>query len=363
MEKNIRVAICGVGNCASSLIQGVYLYKDTGAIAGLKSEKIGSFTPGEIDIVAAFDIDERKVGKDLSVAIYAEPNNTLVFNERVPHTGLTVVRGKTCDGVAPHTQQLPPARRILESNESEVDVVAILKETRPDFLINYLPVGSQEATEFYANACLEAGVNFINAVPVFIASDQNWRTRFKERGLFLIGDDIKSQVGATIVHRILSRLFEKRGVLVKKTYQLNVGGNTDFLNMMESNRIVNKKISKTQAVKAEIRGGIESDDIHIGPSDYVPWLKDNKVAFIRLEGELFGGAPIELDIRLSVEDSPNSAGVMIDIIRLSKIAIENNDHTLIDVISSYGFKSPNSQMADEEAWNLLARYFNPVTTN
>lgn len=358
MGKEIKIAICGVGNCASSLIQGISKFSHEGTLEGLTRVEIAQYKPSDIKVVAAFDVDKRKVGKDISKAIFAEPNNTLIFEKNIRDMGVVVKKGPTLDGIAAHTQSFPENRRIQESLEPEENVSVILKETRPDFLINYLPVGSQQATEYYANACLDAGVHFINAIPTFIASNDGWRRRFKEKNLYLIGDDIKSQVGATIVHRTLCRLLNNRGVSIKKTYQLNVGGNTDFLNMMDGLRIVNKKISKTESVRSQISNKISNDNIHIGPSDYVPWLNDNKIAFIRIEGELFGGVPIEIELRLSVEDSPNSAGVMVDVIRSAKVALENGEDKMFDIVSAYGFKSPFKQMPDEESWKFFSNSFN-----
>lgn len=355
-KKPIKIAICGIGNCASSLIQGISRFSIDGELAGLKFKLIDGYKLSDVQVVAAFDIDKRKVGSDISEAIFAFPNNTLIFQDKIKKTGVIVQKGPTLDGIAPHTNNFPENQRIVEYKGVDVDVMSVLRKSGAEIFVNYLPVGSQVATEFYANACLEAGVHLINAIPVFIASDEKWRKKFSNKGLYLIGDDIKSQVGATIVHRLLSRLFSKRGVDIEKTYQLNVGGNTDFLNMKDNARIISKKISKTQSVRSQILSRISDEKVHIGPSDYVPWLKDNKVAFIRLEGFLFGGAPIELDVRLSVEDSPNSAGVMVDIIRFLKIAIENRDHDLVDIVSAYGFKSPHTQMSDEDTWSILDKY-------
>jgi myo-inositol-1-phosphate synthase len=355
-EKQIKLAICGIGNCASSLIQGISRFSTSGELTGLKYRVINGYKLSDVQIVAAFDIDNRKVGKDVSEAIFESPNNTLIFQDKIEKMGVIVQKGPTLDGIAPHTGNFPENQRIVEYKGPDVDVVSVLRESGAEIFINYLPVGSQVATEFYANACLEAGVHFINAIPVFIASDEKWRKKFSDKGLCLIGDDIKSQVGATIVHRLLSRLFNKRGVDIEKTYQLNVGGNTDFLNMKDNARIISKKVSKTQSVRSQISSQISDDNVHIGPSDYVPWLKDNKVAFIRLEGFLFGGAPIELDVRLSVEDSPNSAGVMVDVIRFMKLAIENKNYDLVDIVSAYGFKSPRTQMSDEDSWSILEKY-------
>ena len=353
MKQKIKIAIAGIGNCASSLIQGIALYRKQQNITGLLRERIGNYTPGNIEIVAAFDVDERKVGKKLSEAIFAKPNNTMIFCEKIPFTNIEVLRGPTKDGIAQHMKEFPEEIRFIESSTEPVDVVKILKETKPDIFINYLPVGSEEASKYYAECCLKAKVNFINAIPVFICSEETYIKRFEEKGLLCAGDDIKAQMGATITHRTLIELMERRGVKVKHTYQLNTGGNTDFLNMLERKRLSSKKISKTESVQSQLKKPLDWKDIHVGPSDFVAWQKDNKVCFLRIEGELFGGAPVNIEVRLSVEDSPNSAGVMIDTIRCMKIAIEKGEKEYLEEISAISFKHPKTQYKDTEASEKL----------
>lgn len=352
----IKIAIVGIGNCASSLIQGIYNYNKHNNFIGLLNPKIGKYRPGDIKVVAAFDIDERKIGKDVSEAIFEKPNNTKIFYKDIPNIGTTVVRGPTLDGFPKHMTDYDENIRFKESKDKPVDVVKILKETKPDILINYLPVGSQKATEYYVNCCLEAGVSLINAIPVFICSEDKFIKKFEEKGLVCVGDDIKAQLGATIVHRYLTNLFEKRGVKLNKTYQLNTGGNTDFLNMLERKRLDSKKNSKTLAVQSQLKNPLKEKNIHIGPSDFVPWQKDNKICFIRMEGELFGGVPMNLDLKLSVEDSPNSAGVMIDTIRCTKLALDNNLKGYLEEISAFGFKHPKIQYTDDEAFDLFSQF-------
>jgi len=347
-SSEIKIAIVGVGNCASSLLQGIHFYKHK-KTTGLLHDSIGGYRPSDIEIVAAFDIDERKVGKDVADAIFATPNNTKIFQQEIPLSGVKVLRGPTLDGYPKNFDGYDKNIRPIESSEDVVDVKGVLTQTRPDILINYLPVGSQKATEFYAQACIDARVSFINAIPVFICSDKNWASRFAERGLVCAGDDIKSQLGATIVHRVLSRLFEERGIKLKKTYQLNVGGNTDFLNMVEESRLFNKRISKTEAVQSQLSNPLKGENIHIGPSDFVEWLKDNKICYITMEGRGFGDLPITLDLKLSVEDSPNSAGVMIDVIRACKTALNNELRGFLDEISKFAFKHPQHQVDDDRA--------------
>lgn len=354
--KKIKIAIVGVGNCASSLIQSIYLHKKKKDEQNLLYPKIGNYFIEDIDIVAAFDIDERKVGKDISEAIFAKPNNTMTLYENIPQTNIIVQRGPTLDGISPHMKEYDDDVTFKESSLDCVDVAEVLKNKKPDILINYLPVGSQDASEHYANCCLEAGVSFINAIPVFICSGEKYPQLFEEKNLICIGDDIKSQVGATIVHRVLTNLFEKRGVKLTKTYQLNTGGNTDFLNMLNLSRLKSKKISKTKAVQSQMSSPLIQENIHIGPSDYVPWQKDNKICFIRMEGELFGGGPINIDLRLSVEDSPNSAGVMVDIIRIAKLALDNGERGYLSAPSSYGFKHPTVQLTDSNAIKNFEEY-------
>jgi myo-inositol-1-phosphate synthase len=355
--REIRVAIAGVGNCASSLIQGIAYYKKldgvgTALSAGLMHHNLGGYKPGAIKVVAAFDIDERKVGKPLREAIVSGPNCTKVFCK--PSDGrLKVNMGKVLDGVSEHMNGYPESRRFVISRKKPVDVVKVLKESGADILLNYLPVGSEKATAFYAEACLKAGVSFINCIPVFIVSNKAWAKRFEERGIPVIGDDVKSQIGATIIHRCLTKLFEDRGVKIDKTYQLNVGGNTDFMNMLNHSRLKLKKISKTEAVQSQLNVPLEGEQIHIGPSDYIPWLNDNKVCFLRIEGRGFGNIPLHLEMRLSVEDSPNSAGVVIDAIRCCKIARDRKVGGPLISPSAYFMKHPIRQFTDEVARTMV----------
>lgn len=354
-NKKIKIAIAGVGNCASSLVQGIYFYGDTRA-SGLLHDAVGGYATSDIEVVAAFDIDERKVGKDLSEAIFAKPNNAKIFQRVIPRLGVEVLRGPTLDGYPSHFHNYDENIRPIESTKRPVNVETILEKTKPDLFINYLPVGSQKATEYYAKACIDAGVSFINAIPVFICSDAAWAGRFSKRGLVCAGDDIKSQIGATIVHRVLTKLLERRGVKLLRTYQLNVGGNTDFLNMIEESRLSNKRKSKTEAVQSQMQQPLAKENIHIGPSDFVEWLKDNKVCYIAMEAKGFGNMPLTIDIKLSVEDSPNSAGVMIDAIRACKIALDRGLKGCIDEVSSFGFKHPRKQISDDEAIEAFERF-------
>lgn len=349
--KGIRTAIVGVGNCAASLVQGTYYYKDArpdDQVPGLMNTVLGGYHPKDIQFVCAFDIDERKVGKDLSEAIVAPPNCAVKICD-VPKVGAPVYMGPVLDGLSSSMEGRSPERRFLPASVTPVDVAAKLKEHKVEVLILYLPVGSQKATEFYAEAALKAGCALVNCLPVFIASNPAWAEKFRKAGLPILGDDIKSQVGATIVHRVLSRLFEDRGVHIRNTYQLNVGGNTDFLNMLDHARLKSKKVSKTEAVTSQMANAIHADNVHIGPSDYVPWLKDNKLCFLRLEGTGFGDVPLELELRLSVQDSPNSAGVVIDAVRFAKLALETGLAGPIEGPSSYFFKHPPKQVTDHEA--------------
>jgi len=320
MRKDIKIAIAGLGNCASALIQGIFYYKnvtnDDDLVPGLMHNLIGPYRISDIKVVAAFDIDERKIGKDVSQAIFQKPNCTKVFYSKIPNLGTKVKMGPVLDGVASHMKKWPQEKTFVVAKRKPVDVVKELKKSGAEILINFVPVGSEKAAKFYAKAALKAGCAFINCMPVFIASDDAWVKRFQKKCLPIIGDDIKSQLGATILHRILSHLFTQRGVIVDKSYQLNFGGNTDFLNMLSRERLKSKKISKTESVESQLAKKLSYDNLHIGPSDYVPWLKDNKICFIRIEGRKFGNLPIELELRLSVEDSPNSAGCVIDAIRL-----------------------------------------------
>lgn len=346
MSKKIRVAIIGAGNCASSLIQGVHYYRDAdenAEIPGLMHVNLGGYHIRDIEFVAAFDVDADKVGKDLSQAIFSGQNNTVKFAD-VPLSGVTVQRGPTLDGLGKYLRQV-----VDESEAAPVNVAQVLKETRTDVVINYLPVGSEEATRFYVEQVLEAGCGFVNCIPVFIAREAYWRGRFEEAGLPIIGDDIKSQVGATITHRVLTRLFEDRGVRIDRTYQLNFGGNTDFMNMLERERLESKKISKTDAVTSQLDKAMASRNIHVGPSDYVPWLEDRKWCHIRIEGTTFGDVPLNLELKLEVWDSPNSAGVVIDALRCVKIGLDRGLAGALYGPSSYFKKSPPEQYTDDVA--------------
>lgn len=356
MSGKIKVAVVGVGNCASSLIQGIYYYKDAKDnefVPGVMHVNFGGYHISDVEVVAAFDVNDHKVGKDVAEAIYAAPNNTTVF-ANVPKTGVKVSRGPRMDGVNKYTEELIPISEV-----AEVDVVQVLKETGAEIVINYLPVGSEEATKFYAQAAIDAGCGFVNCIPVFIASEKVWAKKFEDAGLPIIGDDIKAQVGATITHRTLVNLFLDRGMKIEHTYQLNTGGNTDFLNMLERERLKHKKISKTEAVESMIvaRGQkIHPDDIHVGPSDYVPWQKDNKVCFLRIESKHFGDVPMNMEVRLSVEDSPNSAGVAIDSIRCLKLALDNGLKGAIVEPAAYFQKHPPIQIEDRRARELVEEF-------
>ena len=347
----IKVAIAGVGNCASSLVQGIEYYSENPAkdVSGLMHPKIGNWAPGDLQIVAAFDVDERKVGQPLEEAIFAKPNCTMVFQKALKPSGVEVQMAPVLDGVASHMDDYADEEAFRVSSAEPVNVAQVLKESGAEVLICYLPVGSEQAIRYYAQACLDAHVAMVNCVPVFIASDPEWADKFRQAGLPIVGDDIKSQVGATIVHRSLTRLFGDRGYSLDRTYQLNTGGNTDFLNMLAVDRLQSKKKSKTGSVQSQLDVPLDSRNIHIGPSDYVPWQGDNKVAFIRMEGEGFGGAPIELELRLSVQDSPNSAGVVIDAARCAKIGLERGVGGPLEAVSAYYMKTPPVQMRDSDA--------------
>ena len=345
----IRAAIVGVGNCASSLVQGVHYYRDAdpaSSVPGLMHVKFGDYHVRDVEFVAAFDVDDKKVGKDLAEAINASENNTIKIAE-VPTTGVTVQRGHTLDGLGKYYRMT-----IDESAAEPVDVVAALREARVDVLVSYLPVGSEQADKFYAQCAIDAGVAFVNALPVFIASDPEWAAKFEAAGVPIVGDDIKSQVGATITHRVIARLFEERGVVLDRTYQLNVGGNMDFKNMLERERLESKKVSKTQSVTSNLTGPlsgkVDDPNVHIGPSDYVAWLDDRKWAYVRLEGRAFGDVPLNLEYKLEVWDSPNSAGIIIDAIRAAKIAKDRGIGGPLLSASSYLMKSPPVQRPDEE---------------
>jgi myo-inositol-1-phosphate synthase len=349
----VRVALVGVGNCAASLVQGVHYYRDADAaerVPGLMHVQFGAYHVGDIRFAAAFDVDAKKVGRDLSEAIVASQNNTIKICD-VPPVGVTVQRGHTLDGLGKYYQEV-----VEESDEEPVDVVAALREAEADVLVCYLPVGSEEATRYYAQCAIDAGVAFVNALPVFIAGTPEWARRFAEAGVPIVGDDIKSQVGATITHRVLAALFEDRGVILDRTMQLNVGGNMDFMNMLERERLESKKVSKTQAVTSQLSHEIGKQNVHIGPSDYVAWLDDRKWAYVRLEGRAFGDVPLSLEYKLEVWDSPNSAGVVIDAIRSAKIAKDRGLGGPILSASSYFMKSPPVQYRDDEARELVERF-------
>jgi len=357
----IKIAIAGIGNCASSLIQGIYYYqkKSVDESIGLMHWDIGGYTPGDIEVVAVFDIDKRKIGIDVSKAIFSKPNCTTVFCSDIPHTGVKVQMGKILDGFSEHMKSYEDKYTFVLADEPEPtkeEIVKVLQYSGAEIFLNYLPVGSEKATRFYANCALEAGVAFVNNIPVFIASDPVWAKRFKERNLPIIGDDIKAQLGATITHRILTDLFNKRGVKLERTYQLNTGGNTDFLNMLNHNRLLSKKESKTEAVQAVTAKRLEDENIHIGPSDHIAWQKDNKVCFIRMEGKLFGDVPMNLEMRLSVEDSPNSAGVAIDSIRCAKLALDRGQGGILIAPSAYFCKHPPKQFTDDEAYTRIEAF-------
>jgi len=350
---NVRLAIVGVGNCASSLVQGLEYYKDASpddTVPGLMHVKLGPYHVSDVEVVAAFDVDAKKVGKDVAEAIFSEPNNTIRFSD-VPLTGITVQRGPTLDGLGAYYRQM-----IDESDEPDVDVPRALREAEADVVVCYLPVGSEGAARHYAQAAIVAGTAFVNCLPVFIASDRAWAKRFADAGVPIVGDDIKSQVGATIIHRVLAKLFEDRGVKLNRTYQLNFGGNMDFMNMLERERLVSKKLSKTQSVQSQLRKDLDKKDIHIGPSDHVPWLEDRKWAQIRLEGQAFGDVPLNVELKLEVWDSPNSAGVAIDAIRAAKVALDRGVGGPLIGPSAYLMKSPPVQFTDEAAREMVEEF-------
>ena len=357
MSGKIKLAITGVGNCASSLVQGIEYYKhrDAKDCIGLMHYEVNGYRPEDIEVVAAFDVDKRKVGKDLSEAVFAEPNCTAVFY-RVPYCGVEVKMGTVLDGVASHMHRYPEDKTFVVADKEPCDVVKELEDSGAGILVNYMPVGSEQATRFYAKAALDAGVAFVNCMPVFIASNPEWGRKFEERRLPVVGDDVKSQIGATIVHRTLAKLFNDRGCKLDRTYQLNTGGNTDFLNMLNRERLRSKKISKTEAVQSVLDEPLMPDDIHIGPADYVPWQRDNKICFLRMEGRIFGDIPIDLELRLSVEDSPNSGGSTIDAIRVCKLALDREIAGPLIEISAYTMKHPPVQYPDEVARELVERF-------
>jgi len=360
MKKKIKIAIAGLGNCASSLIQGIYYYKNVkkgGETApGLMHNTVGGYKPSDIQVVAAFEVDKRKVGKDVSKAIFAKPNCTTVFYSKIPNLNTKVKMGPVLDGVAAHMKDFPEEKRFVVAKQKPVNVAKELKKSGAEMLINYCPVGSQKATEAYATAALKANCAFVNCIPVFIASNKVWANKFKKKNLPCFGDDIKSQIGATIVHRVLARLFSERGVKVDRSYQLNVGGNTDFLNMLRSERLKLKKVSKTESVESQLGKRLSYDDLHIGPSDYIPWLKDNKLCFLRIEGRKFGNLPVSLELRLSVEDSPNSGGSVIDAIRLTKLALDRKIAGPLISASAYFTKHPPQEFSDEKAKEMVEEF-------
>ena len=350
----VRIAIVGVGNCASSLVQGLAYYRDADAtekVPGLMHVELGGYHVRDVEVVAAFDVDGKKVGRDVAEAIFTEPNNTIRFADDVPTTGVLVGRGRTLDGLGEFYRDV-----ITESDEREVDVIRVLRDAEVDVVISYLPVGSEEAARFYARCAIDAGAGFVNCLPVFIASDPAWAKEFGDAGLPIVGDDIKSQVGATITHRMLAKLFEDRGAELDRTYQLNFGGNMDFMNMLERTRLTSKKISKTQSVQSQLDVPLEKDRIHIGPSDHVPWLEDRKWAMIRLEGRNFGDVPISVEMKLEVWDSPNSAGVVIDAVRCAKLAKDRGIGGPLIGPSAYFMKSPPVQFSDDAAHDMVESF-------
>lgn len=360
MDK-IKIATVGVGNCVSSLLQGIEYYKNKNSedVIGLMHWDINGYKPYDIEVAATFDIDKRKVGKDVNEAIFERPNCTTVFCKDMPKTGVTVKMGKILDGFSDHMKDYDDDYTFILSDEPEPtkeNIIRTLKQSGAEILLNYLPVGSEEATKFYAECALEAHVAFINNIPVFVASDPEWAKKFEEKSIPIIGDDIKAQLGATITHRVLTDLFNKRGVKLERTYQLNTAGNTDFLNMHKSSRLTSKKISKTEAVQSVAANRLADRDIHIGPSDYVPWQDDNKVCFIRMEGRLFGDVPMNLELRLSVEDSPNSAGVAIDSIRCCKLALDRGQGGVLHGPSAYFCKHPPRQYTDDQAFRMVEQF-------
>jgi myo-inositol-1-phosphate synthase len=363
----IRIAIAGVGNCASSLIQGIHYYTPERCredVIGLMHVELGGYRPCDISVVAAFDVDVRKVGIDVHRAIFAKPNCTKIFQAEIPDSGVTVLMAPVLDGISEHMDDYADDRTFIRSDARELskaEIVAELKRSGADVLLNYMPVGSEQAARFYAECALEAGVGFINNMPVFIASDKHYADRFTARNLPIIGDDIKSQLGATITHRVLTDLFAKRGIKLLRTYQLNTGGNTDFLNMKNHERLASKKKSKTEAVQSVAKNRLENENIHIGPSDYVPWQNDNKICFIRMEGQMFGDVPMDLELRLSVQDSPNSAGVVIDMIRCCKIALENGIGGVLAGPSAYFCKHPPAQYTDDIAYDMTEEFIAACT--
>ncbi len=355
----IRVAIVGLGNCASSLVQGITRYRETPSPAGLIQEFVGEYSVGDIEIVLGIDVDARKVGRDVSEAIFAKPNSTAIFQPNLKNLDAPVIMGRALDGVASHMTDVGEDGFIVAdaAEATQQSITEALREHRVDVLVNFLPVGSQKASEFYMLCALDADVAVVNCIPVFIASDPMWDARFRQKGLPIVGDDIKAQIGATVVHRTLSQLFASRGVGVDHTYQLNTGGNTDFMNMMDRDRISSKKISKTQAVQSALAERLADGDIVIGPSEYVPWQKDNKICFLRIEGEQFGGVPMHLEMRLSVEDSPNAAACVVDAIRYCRVAVERGEAGALTLPSAFYCKHPPQQMPEADAEKRLAEHY------
>lgn len=357
----IRLALVGVGNCASSLVQGIHAYRTRGPddVVGLMHPEIGPYRVTDVEVVAAFDVDARKVGKDLRDAVFAPPNNTMALAADLPATGVTVRRGPVLDGVAPHMADHPPERTFVVAPGPEptaAEVTAALRASGAQLMVIYLPVGSERAARWYAQCALDAGLGLVNAIPVFLASDAALAAAFAAKRLPIVGDDVKSQLGATVTHRVLADLFRRRGIRVDRTYQLNTGGNTDFLNMLDRHRLASKKRSKTEAVTSVLTDGIAADDVHVGPSDYVPWLKDKKVCFLRLEGRMFGGVPLELELRLAVEDSPNSAGVVIDAVRCARLALDRSVGGVLEGPSAAFCKRPPTQHPEDRAFDLLEAF-------
>ena len=356
--KPIKVAMIGVGNCASSLVQGVTYYRQNNSSQGLIHDKIGGYGAGDVEFVLGIDVDARKVGLDIAEAIFAAPNNTKVFQQEIAPTGNKVIMGKVSDGVAAHMTTVGD-KGFIVANDTEAtaaDIIKAIKDSGAEVLINFLPVGSQEATEFYMECALEAGVAVVNCMPVFIASRPEWEAKFRAKNLPIVGDDIKAQVGATIVHRVLSSLFAARGVTIERTYQLNTGGNTDFMNMLDRQRLGSKKESKTEAVQAMLAQRLADENIHVGPSDYVPWQKDNKLCFLRLEGLQWGNVPMDLELRLSVEDSPNSAACVMDALRCAKVALERGEGGALIGPSAYFCKHPPQQFNDDLAAQMVDEF-------
>ncbi len=356
--KPIKVAMIGVGNCASSLVQGVTYYRQNNSSQGLIHDKIGGYGAGDVEFVLGIDVDARKVGLDIAEAIFAAPNNTKVFQQEIAPTGNKVIMGKVSDGVAAHMTTVGDKGFIVahDTEATAADIIQAIKDSGAEVLINFLPVGSQEATEFYMECALEAGVAVVNCMPVFIASRPEWEAKFRAKNLPIVGDDIKAQVGATIVHRVLSSLFAARGVTIERTYQLNTGGNTDFMNMLDRQRLGSKKESKTEAVQAMLAQRLADENIHVGPSDYVPWQKDNKLCFLRLEGLQWGNVPMDLELRLSVEDSPNSAACVMDALRCAKVALERGEGGALIGPSAYFCKHPPQQFNDDLAAQMVDEY-------